>query len=179
MVYVSMGLLDEAIHEHFELKRLRGANPSQVARQEREVFGAVGKRDQADGEYTGVGVSTTIAVADLVDGDWAEREFGVPAPPANDFTNNGGLSSSVLQETLELDMTAVLYEQAEATEASNDAGPVASAPVEPFAVASLTGGPRPIESAERRSAWKMPSERPAGDLGAPPDIPGQERFGFE
>ena len=35
-----MGLLDDAIREHLELKRAHGADPSEVARQEREALGA-------------------------------------------------------------------------------------------------------------------------------------------
>jgi hypothetical protein len=40
-----MGLLDDAIREHLELKRKRGADPGEVERQEREVLGA---REQAE-----------------------------------------------------------------------------------------------------------------------------------
>jgi hypothetical protein len=36
-----MGLLDEAIREHLELKRRRGADPEEVARQERDALGPV------------------------------------------------------------------------------------------------------------------------------------------
>jgi hypothetical protein len=35
-----MGLLDDAIREHLELKRARGADPNEVERQEREALGA-------------------------------------------------------------------------------------------------------------------------------------------
>jgi hypothetical protein len=35
-----MGLLDDAIREHLELKRRHGADPGEVERQEREVLGA-------------------------------------------------------------------------------------------------------------------------------------------
>ena len=35
-----MGLLDDAIREHLELKRQRGADPGEVERQEREALGA-------------------------------------------------------------------------------------------------------------------------------------------
>ncbi len=35
-----MGLLDDAIREHLELKRLRGADPSEVARDERAALGS-------------------------------------------------------------------------------------------------------------------------------------------
>jgi hypothetical protein len=36
-----MGLLDDAIREHLELKRLRGADPGDVARAEQDALGAV------------------------------------------------------------------------------------------------------------------------------------------
>jgi hypothetical protein len=35
-----MGLLDDAIREHLELKRQHGADPTEVARQEREALGS-------------------------------------------------------------------------------------------------------------------------------------------
>src|SRR3954451_21847640 len=34
-----MGLLDDAIREHLELKRAHGADPGEIAQQEREAFG--------------------------------------------------------------------------------------------------------------------------------------------
>ncbi|HWT91592.1 MAG TPA: hypothetical protein VN238_01240, partial [Solirubrobacteraceae bacterium] len=34
-----MGLLDDAIREHLELKRAHGADPGEVARQEQEALG--------------------------------------------------------------------------------------------------------------------------------------------
>ena len=36
-----MGLLDDAIREHLELKRRRGADPSEIDRQESEALGPV------------------------------------------------------------------------------------------------------------------------------------------
>jgi hypothetical protein len=38
-----MGLLDDAIREHLELKRQHGGDPSEIERQEREAFGAGGR----------------------------------------------------------------------------------------------------------------------------------------
>ena len=38
-----MGLLDDAIREHLELKRRHGADPQEVARQEDEALGAIGE----------------------------------------------------------------------------------------------------------------------------------------
>jgi hypothetical protein len=42
-----MGLLDDAIREHLELKRQHGADPDEVSRQEREALGAARKAEFA------------------------------------------------------------------------------------------------------------------------------------
>jgi hypothetical protein len=42
-----MGLLDDAIREHLDLKRRRGADPTEVEREEREVLGPVRPRVEA------------------------------------------------------------------------------------------------------------------------------------
>lgn len=41
-----MGLLDDAIREHLDLKRRRGADPTEVEREEREVLGPVHRRGE-------------------------------------------------------------------------------------------------------------------------------------
>ena len=43
-----MGLLDDAIREHLELKRRHGADPQEVARQEDEVLGPPGGHEPDD-----------------------------------------------------------------------------------------------------------------------------------
>ncbi len=48
MVCRRMGLLDDAIREHLELKRLGGADPGEVAREEKDALGPV----RRDGETT-------------------------------------------------------------------------------------------------------------------------------
>jgi hypothetical protein len=42
-----MGLLDDAIREHLDLKRRRGADPSEIAKEEADALGPV-RRDAAD-----------------------------------------------------------------------------------------------------------------------------------
>jgi hypothetical protein len=42
-----MGLLDDAIREHLELKRRRGADPGEVAREQREVLDSPAEADGA------------------------------------------------------------------------------------------------------------------------------------
>jgi hypothetical protein len=65
-----MGLLDDAIREHLELKRRRGADPDEVARQEGEALG-----DPRSGEFARpeAGEATIAAVP-------AEEELP-PEPP--------------------------------------------------------------------------------------------------
>jgi hypothetical protein len=50
-----MGLLDDAIREHLDLKRRRGADPAEVARLEQEALGPVRREpapaEPADGEH--------------------------------------------------------------------------------------------------------------------------------
>jgi hypothetical protein len=104
-----MGLLDDAIREHMELKRLRGADPSEVARQERDALGPVVREPDAedegaafedlDGAHDGeLSVDPHPARGD----DLGEPERGPdPIERGPDFANVG-------QETAELDMRTVL-----------------------------------------------------------------------
>jgi hypothetical protein len=118
-----MGLLDDAIREHMELKRLRGADPSVLARQEQDALGPVvpeGENEEQTFE-DGDGGRGEIAAQDGAlgpgdDGDEAilpgDGTLGdgnaAGAPPARgpDFATVG-------QETAELDMRTVLDEQHE------------------------------------------------------------------
>ena len=43
-----MGLLDDAIREHLDLKRRRGADPSELARQEHEALGPARRFEEGD-----------------------------------------------------------------------------------------------------------------------------------
>lgn len=86
-----MGLLDDAIREHLELKRLRGADPGEVAREQREALDPV-PRESSD-ELVGDG-----SAADPVE---APLEGDSPAPES-------GLEVGLAGETAELDMESVL-----------------------------------------------------------------------
>src|SRR5579884_3738909 len=50
-----MGLLDDAIREHLDLKRRRGADPSEIERAEREALGPV-RRSPEELEEEGLAV---------------------------------------------------------------------------------------------------------------------------
>ena len=94
MVWRRMGLLDDAIREHLELKRRAGAEPGEIARVKREAL------EPPDAEI----------------GDVFDAQSDPPDAPYEVDV------SSVGQETVELDMQAVLDEDAEMTGAADSLG---------------------------------------------------------
>ncbi|HEX4008634.1 MAG TPA: hypothetical protein VHX62_01420 [Solirubrobacteraceae bacterium] len=77
-----MGLLDEAIREHLDLKRRRGADPSEVERAEREALGPVRRnRDPAD-------------VTEPEDGAAAEGGFAYDQADDQDWSREPGVESA-------------------------------------------------------------------------------------
>jgi hypothetical protein len=126
-----MGLLDDAIREHLELKRLRGADPGEVAREQREALDPV-PRDRSHGEddlgeETEVGdVAASEPDAEDVDGIEAVDAFGEEDEHGAPGLKRSADFSHVGQETAEFDMRAVLGEEPGAAEV----GPVESRPVE-------------------------------------------------
>jgi hypothetical protein len=127
-----MGLLDDAIREHLELKRLRGADPGEVAREQREALDPVprdGGRGQDDHrEETEVGaVAAREPDAEDLDGIEAVDAFGEEDEHRAPGLERGADFSHVGQETVEFDMRAVLDEEPGGAEAR----PVESRPVDP------------------------------------------------
>jgi len=97
MVGGAMGLLDDAIREHLELKRLRGADPGDVAREERDALGGVGRGGEAqDGGPDGGEGEALLEPGGSFLPEWE------PAPT--------GDSGAVGQETAEMNMEAELHE---------------------------------------------------------------------
>lgn len=90
-----MGLLDDAIHEHLELKRLRGADPSEVIREEREAFGTALRVE---------GAAPTEHVTDFEEPSATQEGRAVDVVEAHADPDLPHLN----QETVELDMRAVL-----------------------------------------------------------------------
>jgi hypothetical protein len=76
-----MGLLDDAIREHLDLKRRRGADPTEVERAEREALGPVRRGpDPESAEDPGAGAPAYDMEAER---DWQEPfEDGARAPDA-------------------------------------------------------------------------------------------------
>jgi len=176
MVWRRMGLLDDAIREHLELKRRRGVEPGEIARVEREALEPADEEVPAMFDEEGEGPAEDDALAgqryvleqhdpagpadeafamDLSEAapevdagrEALEDEVGPEAPeldvgseaPAVDLSSEPSETgyhvdmSSVGQETAELDMQTVLYEDADVT-ATPPAAPPEAKPVDEAAV---------------------------------------------
>ncbi|MGA7705242.1 MAG: hypothetical protein WB998_10145 [Solirubrobacteraceae bacterium] len=124
-----MGLLDDAIREHLELKRLRGADPSDVARQEDAALGPV-RRDQSEPEdHAGAA------------GPEASPPEATDAAPRSD--------SSTGQETVEINMEAELAES-DREQMPSDSATRATPAAHPSSGQASSG-----DSLE----WEMPGDR--------------------
>jgi hypothetical protein len=82
-----MGLLDDAIREHLDLKRRRGADPAEIERAEREALGPVRRRHEEPGGS--LPESEPIADEDVqhdgMEEDWHEamdQDWRGPIPEA-------------------------------------------------------------------------------------------------
>ncbi len=75
-----MGLLDDAIREHLDLKRRRGADPTEVERAEREALGPVRRNREAPAaaEADEDQVAAGLAYDQADDEDWAYEDVGEP-----------------------------------------------------------------------------------------------------
>lgn len=94
-------MLDDAIREHLEFKRLRGADAGEVAREEEEALGAV-HRGQDFGPDSSPDPHADPSHESSGEARGEEDSAAVGAPSAS-----GGLAPAG-QETAELDMRAVL-----------------------------------------------------------------------
>src|SRR5215472_2214423 len=96
-----MGMLNDAIREHLELKRLRGADPGEVAREERDALGAV-QREANPPQDQG-------AASNGVDGEAAVSAgtptFDTPESAGEPHAHGPG------QETVEIDMGEELADE--------------------------------------------------------------------
>ena len=166
MVWRRMGLLDDAIRDHLELKRLRGADPGEVAREQREALDVdagsdpaaaidelgtalenVG--DEADLESLPVRATTTAIPASAADPDPA------PSPAGSVELSNGG------EETAELDMQTVMDEhEGGSVEQGSLESPVAPVgPVGPVAPVGPAGGVPSMDVHDGdQLEWEVPGE---------------------
>lgn len=177
-----MGLLDDAIREHLELKRLRGADPALVSREEHEALGAA-RRGEAEEDGDGFATGDEDKSAEPRSGQVAEKR-------GDEFAHG--------QETAEIDMQTVLQEEPETDFSSSGAaatfGRGTAAPVR--ARPAPGGGDQTAGEPSDVLDWEMPGNQPgepeatSGDdkqaedvLEETPDFlrdtPEQERLWFE
>jgi hypothetical protein len=167
-----MGLLDDAIHEHLELKRLRGADPGEVAREQREALDPV-PRDEpvagedysaAPGEVASEGIAGTLPADAIFEGAGGAALVG--GAPAGDHPSrepqpvHGPDFANVSQETAELDMRTVLDEEHAAPAIADDTHQASSVGLVP---AGPVGGAYAAESEhpeEDSLEWEVPGDAP-------------------
>jgi hypothetical protein len=170
-----MGLLDDAIREHLELKRRRGADPTEVARQQREALAPVGGGGDAAWGAEG-------SEAERPEDGQAAAEHPVEAPPAAVEPSPAALEehpteaheavpaaaeepTPAVEETAEIDMQSVLDS-------------------EPASIVSHEPAPARELDADEPLDWEM-ARRPGEGIeldereDVPREIPGQERMPFE
>jgi hypothetical protein len=92
MVERAMGLLDDAIREHLELKRQHGADPEEVARQERAALAPPETQEPLEVEPPSDDDEPVLAEGDSLGGEESPHLA----------------SPSAIQETAEIDMRTVL-----------------------------------------------------------------------
>jgi hypothetical protein len=112
-----MGLLDDAIREHLELKRQRGADPGEVAREQREALDPVPRdsRHREDGQIEEADVRVVATVhrdaENVGEIEVAADDFGREAEHQAHELERGPDFSHLGQETAEFDMRNVLGEE--------------------------------------------------------------------
>jgi hypothetical protein len=189
-----MGLLDDAIREHLELKRRRGADPDEVAREQQEALNAAAERQLAN---TGAHDAADPTSAAPVEPTVAPEIDGHSASTAEDRDEDSSLAQTAhvagADETAELDMSIVLGDSDDADDpsapqAETQAGEQADTSARPVPARSTAEEDAPDDESLE---WEVPgevaeegAEEPAEDvLEETPDFlrdtPEQDRLWFE
>jgi hypothetical protein len=176
-----MGLLDDAIREHLDLKRRQGADPGEIARKEREALEPVIPDEPATwGEEPSPALEAPLegwedpppVAAEQPDSEEAlpsaERQQEVSAPEANAYVPAVDFST-VGQETMEFDMSELL---AGGEHSFPDLRPIGEVAAPVRAGRIIQPEPEPEASFEWQVAGHAADE-------PEPGIPGQERLSFE
>jgi hypothetical protein len=145
-----MGLLDAAIRDHLELKRLRGADPGEVAREQQEALDpVVNDGDAAPEEDLPTALEDVSPEANRGTTPVGATPGGDPhATPQPAGSTD---SSNLAQETAELDMRTVLGEhQGAPPEHASPEGRIITGPTQ--------GGPSLDDRNEDSLEWEVPGE---------------------
>lgn len=184
MVWRRMGLLDDAIREHLELKRRRGADPGEVAREESDALGPV-QREAGLDPSQGPGLANpdsasldpdldyeAVEAGDAIEArDVADDEPLLAAPPgpstaadprsmaaAGSVGHDQG-EARVAQETVEIDMHSELR---------GGSSTPAAAPASPEGRSAPVGHPAHTKVPDEESLeWEVPTESGGDPAGEP------------
>ena len=107
-----MGLLDDAIREHLDLKRRRGADPAEIQRAEQEALGPVRRHPQDPEELPfddqAVRSEEGLVYEDDLEHDWEEEPFEA-GPRSSDVYENP--ASDVSESRSALDEQAFVEDE--------------------------------------------------------------------
>jgi hypothetical protein len=169
MVWSRMGMLDDAIREHLELKRLRGADPGEVAREEHDALGPVQREaGGAESEFAAEGAPGRAVSAEAPSGEAAADEAAPASAGWAELDENDAAESGPSiyetaesrsdpnvahagQETVEINMEAELGGEKRATPPA----PPSDGRNAPVGHPAHTQQPSSEESLE----WEMPGDR--------------------
>jgi hypothetical protein len=140
-----MGLLDDAIREHLELKRRRGADPGEVAREQHEALDD--PLDPAAGR-----------IEDPALGSVSAQELATPPTAPN-----------VLEETAELDMQAVLDQRGDSANVEEMSASSTGAALPVDRVPEAAAGEEPLEWEVPGEVMREHASQAAGPPAGPPD----------
>jgi hypothetical protein len=149
-----MGLLDDAIREHLELKRRRGADPTELERQEREALGPVRRppRDASDVLLDEPPERDVSLHDDEAEPEWSDR-LEAEEPFDRGFEPEPGAETVIAEDEPELEPRTEPHHR-----------DMAPAPAEPAA------GPERLDSEPPRhheiaEEWEAHQRRPFGTEG--------------
>jgi hypothetical protein len=168
-----MGLLDDAIREHLELKRRRGADPGEVAQQERAAL-EPGYAEEAQPSVAGDDEPVYEDAPPAFDeaAPALEEPHLDPAAPLHEAAALGEPQAFAAgQETAEFDMESILEADVHEGHQGDQLGHEA---IHPHAAA----GEVAAAAGEELIEWETPV-RPGDQQELPEQIPGQERLSFE
>jgi hypothetical protein len=143
-----MGMLNDAIREHLELKRLRGADPGEVAREEQDALGPV-QREADPSQDKG-------AASNALDGESADSPgtSALDAPESADKPHAYGRG----QETVEIDMGDELADEELADKELADESQATSRPQTSNRAAPVAHPAHTSASSGESLEWEMPGE---------------------
>ncbi len=167
-----MGLLDDAIRDHLDLKRRRGADPAEIERAERDALGPV-RRDPIASDEDNGGLGLSAIAEPSAEGADVSPPTGLETAPAGE-TFGGELGDDEQSEHEDWDdYEDDDYEEDDGLDPRHsDPGPDSSAqaPGVPDTVAEQPAALHPDEDPEATRAFRIEPEPGEGPEGTGEDV---------